>query len=241
MQKSEYRNISRLENQHWWYKANREFVLSLLDKFLSPKPSLILDLGCGSGGTTMALQKYGQVTGIDISSEALRFARRHFISSLRRADINHLPYPAAKFDAAVCLDVLYHKSVNTYQAIREAFRVLRPGAIFLIRVPAFSFLRGTHDAIVHGARRFTSTQVKQLVEQAGFKVLNLTYYNFFLLLPLFLYRRLNLRHKSDIRSVRPPLNFCLYRLLKFEAWWAKRTGLPWGTSVYCVCSKPFGI
>ena len=239
MQKSEYFNISRLENNHWWYKANREFTLDLLDKFLPKKQLSILDLGCGTGGTTVVLQKYGRVTGIDVSPEAIKLAHRYPIEVLRQADSNHLPFTSSKFDLVVSLDVLYHKAVNVQKTVDEAFRVLRPGGIFLVRVPAFSFLKGAHDKVVHGTRRFSLPQLKKIITKAEFSPLRITYFNSSLFLPALLFRKINFQKKSDIQPVWGPLNWILYVLLKAESFFAQYVNLPFGTSVYCLSVKPF--
>lgn len=239
MQKSEYLNISRLENNHWWYRANREFTLNLLDKFLPRKQLSILDLGCGTGGTTVVLQKYGRVTGVDISSEAIKLARRYPIEVLRQADSNHLPFTPSKFDLVISLDVLYHKAVNVQKTVDEAYRVLRPGGIFLVRVPAFSFLKGAHDKVVHGTRRFSLPQLKKIITRAKFSPLRITYFNSSIFLPALLFRKINFQKKSDIKPVWEPLNQILYILLKTESLFAQYINLPFGTSVYCLSVKPF--
>ena len=238
MQKSEYFNISRLENNHWWYKANREFTLDLLDKFLPRKQLSILDLGCGTGGTTVVLQKYGRVTGIDISHEAIKLAHRYPIEVLQQADSNHLPFTSSKFDLVISLDVLYHKAVNVQKTVDEAFRVLRPGGIFLVRVPAFSFLKGAHDKVVHGTRRFSLPQLKEIITKAKFSPLRITYFNSSLFLPALLFRKFNFQKKSDIRPVWEPFNLILYVLLKVESLFTQYVNLPFGTSVYCLSVKP---
>ncbi len=239
MQKSEYFNISRLENNHWWYKANKEFTLSLLDKFLPPKPLSILDLGCGTGGTTITLQKYGKVTGVDFNSEAIKLAGRYPINSLQLANANSLPFQSSRFDLVVSLDVLYHKAVNVNKTLNEVHRVLRPGGIFLIRVPAFSFLFGTHDNVVHGARRFNLPQLREIITRANFLPLRMTYFNLSIFLPTFLLRKLNYQKKSDIQPIWKPLNLVLYMVLKIESFFAQYMNLPFGTSVYCLSVKPF--
>ncbi len=239
MQKSEYFNISRLENSHWWYKANKEFSLDLLDKFLPRGRLTILDLGCGTGGTTIALQKYGRVTGVDFSPEAIKLASRYPINNLLLANANHLPFPSSKFDLVVSLDVLYHKAVNVNKTLKEVFRLLRPGGILLIRVPAFSFLFGAHDNIVHGARRFSLSQLRKIIIRANFVPQRMTYFNSSLFLPTLLFRKLNFQKKSDIQSIWEPLNSILYVLLKIESFFAQYVNLPFGTSVYCLGVKPF--
>lgn len=74
---SEYRNIFENEETHFFYRANHEIFISLLDQYLPKHKKLkILDAGCGTGLFAKKLEKYGVVTGADISSEAIKFSKK---------------------------------------------------------------------------------------------------------------------------------------------------------------------
>ena len=61
---------------------NPDYRVRYLKDFLgSNKSTTILDVECGLGLTTAAIKKYfptAEVTGVDISSDAIRFAREKF-------------------------------------------------------------------------------------------------------------------------------------------------------------------
>lgn len=92
----------------------------------------VLDLGCGGGLLAEPLAQAGaEVTGIDISANALRVARAHAQHS--GLEINYLlapaedlPFEEASFDIVVAFDVLEHVS-DLPRVIGEVARVLRPG------------------------------------------------------------------------------------------------------------------
>lgn len=238
MEKSEYPRIFVSEGTHFWYQVNREFSLDLIDKYCHlPVKSQILDAGCGAGGTTMALKKYGHVTGIDAHPLAIKFSRKYPIDRLIKADVNKLPFAKNSFGLVTSFDVLYHKDVNPIKALREAYRVLKNGGWVLIRVPAFEFLRGGHDLVVQTGRRFRTSQLAKLVRTTGFKVHYLSYFNFSLFFPSLLWRHINSRSDSDIFKLWPPLNFLLYTILRIESKFAININLPLGTSVYCLAQK----
>ena len=76
----------------------------------------VLELGCGSGGTALALAERGlHVTGIDLSQERVDAAARE---ALRRGlagrtvflagDLNLMPLPASSFECVVAHDALHH-------------------------------------------------------------------------------------------------------------------------------------
>lgn len=236
MQKEEYKNIFNLEKNHFWYKANRELSLDLIRKSLPGKSNTILDAGCGTGGTTRFLSTFGKVTGIDYHPLAVTLARKNGISAIR-GSTTHLPFLARKFDIVTSFDVLYHKNVNPHSALREFFRVLKPGGLLLIRVPAFQFLYGPHDDIVHTGRRYTLPQLKFQVSSSGFHIKSIFYFNFTLFFPALLKRSLFKSPSSDISHLPSWLNGLLYKLLKIESKIVQYIHLPFGVSIYCLAQK----
>jgi SAM-dependent methyltransferase len=70
-----------------------------------------------------------------------------------------------RYDAALCFEVLEHIS-NPGRAVREIYRILRPGGVAIISVPHLSRL---HDE-PHDYYRFTKYGLRHLFEAAGFVV-----------------------------------------------------------------------
>jgi SAM-dependent methyltransferase len=76
----------------------------------------VLELGCGNGGTALALAGRGlQVTGIDLSPERVEAARREALrrgltgkTSFLTGDLNLMPLPVSSFDCVVAHDSLHH-------------------------------------------------------------------------------------------------------------------------------------
>ena len=80
--------------------------------------------------------------------------------------------------------MLYHLNVgDDSAALEEIHRVLRPGGVALIRLPAFDWIRGAHDEVVHTRHRYTRDELSAKLEDAGFRLEHATYANF-LLFPL---------------------------------------------------------
>lgn len=96
----------------------------------------VLDLGCGAGFDALVAAQLvgpaGRVVGIDLSPEMLAvaeagraevgFSRVEF----RAAAVEALPFPDASFDVALSNGVL-NLVPDKPAALREIFRVLRPG------------------------------------------------------------------------------------------------------------------
>src|SRR5437868_15362708 len=167
------------EERHWWYTGMRRVALALLAHNLDgQRQRRILDAGCGTGGTTVELRRFGDVVGIDLAWEALEPARGRGLGQLAQASIEQLPFQDAAFDVATSFEVVYHLGVaNDAAALREIRRVLKPGGMLLLRVPAHDWLRGEHDRLVHTRHRYSRTEVASKLEAAGFEVDQLSWAN----------------------------------------------------------------
>ncbi len=97
----------------------------------------VLDIGCGPGFLTGELAAdtgpNGWACGIDISEAMLEVARRRAAGEpyaawvdFQEGDAAALPFPADTFDAAVATQV-YEYVADVPRALRELYRVLRPG------------------------------------------------------------------------------------------------------------------
>jgi SAM-dependent methyltransferase len=99
----------------------------------------VADLGCGPGllAQDMAAQvgENGAVECLDFSSSMIALAQRRCASlpcvNIRSGDVSVLPYGAGAFDAAVCTQV-YEYVADVRPALRELYRVLRPGGRALV-------------------------------------------------------------------------------------------------------------
>jgi ubiquinone/menaquinone biosynthesis C-methylase UbiE len=95
----------------------------------------VVDIGCGAGALARVLATRGaRVTGIETSEEQLGDAPSHDDGVrylIGRAE--SLPLPDATVDVAVFMRTLHH--VPAPAALREAWRVLRPGGLAYVAEP----------------------------------------------------------------------------------------------------------
>ncbi|MDP8921391.1 MAG: class I SAM-dependent methyltransferase [Chloroflexota bacterium] len=246
MEREQYDVMFAQEERHWWYVGMRRISAALLDRFgprtEQPGPLQILDAGCGSGGTTRFLASRGTVTGIDLAPEALALASRRGLTRLARASVGRLPFRSASFDVVTSFDVLYHLNVNDDRAaLAELHRVLRPGGVLLIRLPAHDWIRGAHDDAVHTRHRYTRDELTGKLDAVGFQLEHATYANsiLFPIAPIkrYLEHRNGTQEATDLRRPPAPLNRLLTDLLSLEAIPARGIGLPWGLSVFAVARR----
>lgn len=228
-----------VEQTHWWYRGMRRNTRRLLDRFLALGRTYdVLDAGSGTGGTTQDLERYGVVTSLDYSPEALAFCATRGLQRLVRGTIEDLPFAGGSFDLVTSFDVICTREVaDDLKALTEFRRVLRPGGIALVRLPAFDWLWGEHDAAVHTVRRYTTGQLSDRMQQAGFEILYATYGNV-LLFPLAMAKRAAEKFlpagPADLSVPPKPINLAFEAALSIEEPLSRLVKLPAGLSAVAV-------
>ena len=246
---NEYHTMRRVEDSYWWYQVLRtEVVKDVVCRFPPDKPCKLLDAGCGTGGMLYTLRKTHpewQVMGLDRSSVAVEYCRQRGVGDVSFGSVDEMPFPTASFDVVLSLDVLYHRQVLQNRAIFEMARVLKPGGILILNLPAFDVLRGRHDAAVHGLRRYTIKRIWKLLGPIGFKLETAFCWNAWLFFPLLSWRLLTrslrvpsgVETKSDLSTLPPKINALLNAIGKLDFMLCRLLRLPFGTSVYTVSRK----
>jgi len=244
MDPDEYRIMNSVEDTHWWYLGMNTIFGEIIRRQIPKKTYRILDAGCGTGGTTQHLLKnFGSVVGMDLSLTGLGYCKQRNQKNLVCGSISLFPLQSASFDLVTSFDVLYEKGVpDVRAAITEINRILIPGGFFVLRVPAYNWLRGRHDDAVNTARRFTRGEISRLISKNGFKILQSSYVNA-ILFPLALCKRLGeklfpkSKPVSDFYVPGNLANRFLTAILRAEAPVVARLGFPFGLSIALVAQK----
>lgn len=123
--------LSAEEHERWFQAYFGNFPWASL-----PAAAEGFDLGCGSGRWAMKVApRVGTLHCIDPAAKALDVARRRLASvpnvRFHEAGVGNLPLPQGSQDFGYSLGVLHHVP-DTRAALREAVRLLKPGAPFLL-------------------------------------------------------------------------------------------------------------
>jgi SAM-dependent methyltransferase len=244
MEAKEYKTLYELEDTYWWYRAQRSIILNSLKQLYAETKNLrLLDAGCGTGGLLNLLNKYALKAGLDIAPEALYYCSERGLGNILQGDVTNLPFKEECFDLVISLDVLYHlKVTDDSKALSEFNRCLKKGGRLYLNLPAYNFLRSSHDEAAHTRERYSNKKLKQKLFAAGFKIEKLTYTNFFLF-PLLAAIRLIKKFKrgetktSDLKAMPSFLNSLLFRIFLLEAKIIQHINLPFGLSIFAICKK----
>ena len=253
MRIEDYQYLNDLEETFWWFTGMREIAASLLDPLLSGRESLLLDIGCGTGGNLKWLARYGsRIVGIDLAPKALEFCRINNHRLLAQASATDLPFADELFDLVTSFDVLVQipgKNAD-WRAMREMYRVLRPGGIAFVRAAAYQWMHSGHDRALSTQRRYKLEELQSKLEMAGFTNLRSTYANC-ILLPVAAIHRLLLKplglvyRGSDVKPLPSYLEWLNRSFASALEWEARRLRTPQvklhaGLSAICIVRKPGG-
>ncbi|HMF45995.1 MAG TPA: methyltransferase domain-containing protein [Candidatus Udaeobacter sp.] len=241
MQPEEYGVMFRAEETHWWYHALHQLIFQTLESEVPDwRGKKTLDAGCGTGSILKRLGNPAKNVGVDLAPEAVSFCQQRGLTNVQRANICALPFVNASFDVVVCSSVLYHQWVeDPAAAVRELHRVLRPGGLLLLNVPALRFLHSAHDEAVMTAHRFSKSEIRQLLRDNGFAICRLTYWTT-LLFPLAVIARTlgGSATGRDFHFAADSLpNRLFTRIMALELRLLKRASLPIGVALLAAARK----
>ena len=129
-----------------------------------PPGAWVLDAGAGEGKYHQELA-HTHYVGVDLS---IGDATWNYANLAALANLMHLPFCAASFDASVCTQVLEHVP-EPAQVLAELYRVLKPGGKLFLSVPQSWY---QHQK-PYDYYRYTSFGIRYLLEKTGFEVLSI--------------------------------------------------------------------
>lgn len=150
---------------------SRDCAVAALKDRIAPNAS-ILELGSSSGFMLKDIREafpHSTVTGSDFLPEIVSRLRTVSPENIAIVDITSNDLPERCYDAVVALNVFEHIHDHD-KAAREVFRILKPGGVFYMEVPGGPGLYDGYDASLMHFRRYTRRSVRDLLQGAGFSM-----------------------------------------------------------------------
>ncbi|HEX7630531.1 MAG TPA: class I SAM-dependent methyltransferase, partial [Lacunisphaera sp.] len=225
-----------------YYAGKRDIARRWLQRVGPPRAAdVLLDCGAGTGRFAKEMEAHCRVLVLDDHEEALRLLRTKFrpeqILSLAG---DQVPLPAGALDYVTALDVLEHTPDD--RAVADGFhRLLKPGGVALVTVPAGMALWSDWDVVLHHFRRYTRPQLRALFPADRWELLYVNYTNVAVYPAVWILRkwrgwfpRPGVARSEDVQ-LPPWFNAILRALFVRLAFW--RLPFPFGVSLLLVARK----
>lgn len=206
----------------------------------------MIEIGCGSGTILRYLKnKNINIEGADISLDGLRFCSDLVSVPLYQINAISTPFPEKHYNLIGVFDVIEHIE-DDQSLINELYRICQDNGFVIITVPAYNFLWSYFDTLSGHLRRYTKKDLEEKLNKAGFKIVKISYFMFFLFPVIWFYRQLiMIRFRNKIPDLKqlwelkpiPVLNNIILKILTMEKALLMHLNLPVGASLICLAKK----
>lgn len=242
MNASMYQQFFLVQQSHWWFTTRKKIVLDTIDQFRhAHADEQILDIGCGCGVMLNSLKNLGPTYGLDMSDDAIHFCKEIFSGEVKKGYLpDQVPFPAERFTLITALDVIEHIE-HDQESLKTLYNLLQPGGQAIITVPAYQFLWSKFDEMNEHKRRYTLGELRKKLQQAGFKIEKISYFNSLLFPLALLVRMLNKLlgrdGASDIELPGKQMNALLGKIFGLEVALLRNLNFPFGVSIIAAVRK----
>lgn len=242
MKHTTYEAENEIEKTHWWFVGRRNLFRNIIQSLELSHTANILDIGTSTGTNLRLLAEMGHtnVKGLDSSPVARDFCAQKGLAEVMLGDIREIPFADDSVDLVLATDVIEHVDEDDI-AIKEIYRIMKPGGYVLCTVPAFQNLWGIQDDVSQHKRRYKKKGFNILVHDAGFKIRKSFYFNYILFMPIWITRVLlkylkpSIRAETDLNS--KFINAVLLKIFTIDILSARIIQPPFGVSLLTLGQK----
>lgn len=195
----------------------------LFTKYLQPGAK-VLEAGCGVGQVVIAMRARGyDCAGLDFAENTIRALKQEFPEvPFHHGDIRALPFDDNSFDGYVSLGVIEHFKDGQELMLQEAARVVCPGGMIFLSVPAFNGWRKFKTSLgLYQANAtypffeacYSPEELNTLLKNAGFAPLETSFQNKAMTFAQETPIRPLYRHIEDVRYLRGAVDRLLNLIL----------------------------
>jgi SAM-dependent methyltransferase len=233
-----------MEREHWYYAGKRQLVRQWLERAAPPRPSdTLLDCGAGTGLFAQEMEQRCRVLVLDDHEESLRLLRARFKpEQILSLSGDQVPLPDRSLEYVTALDVLEHVPDDA-AVVRGFARLLKPGGLAVVTVPAGMALWSDWDVALHHFRRYDHARLRALFGAADWEIVHVNYTNVLIFPAAWMVRKLRgsagsrQQGAQRVEDRMPPrwLNALLRASFVRMAHW--RVPFPFGVSLVLVARR----
>lgn len=233
------------EERSLWFATRNDLVLQLLE--LVGTPPSFWDVGAGNGFVARALQGAGiGVVALEPGEAGAATTANRGVSEVICGTLEALELPNAALEGVGLFDVIEHLQ-DPRPLLQEVRRVLRPGGVLVVTVPALGWLWSDADALAGHARRYRRAELVQQLSDCGFTVIRSTYHFAAAIPPVVVQRLLRGRRRHtnpdqqweqlehDLAGQSAATVAIGRAVMRAERTWSRWFRVPFGTSVFAAC------
>lgn len=230
--------------------ASRRLAIASMKSINFTRDNVIIDVGCSSGYVLEELRAAFPGTGL-IGADYLHgplesLAKRMLDIPIMQFDLRKCPLEDACVDGVTCLNVLEH--IDDHEAaLGHIYRILKPGGIAHIEVPANPNLYDIYDEHLMHHRRYHMGDLEALIQRSGFHIKRATHLGFFAYPAFWLIKKINRRKlKSSIAEKarlvaeqirKSKVNGLFAATVRLETALGKKISYPYGIRCVVVLKK----
>jgi SAM-dependent methyltransferase len=192
------------DEDHYMSVASREQAVCSLERAIDVPEPVILDIGC-STGYNLALLRHRMPRATLLGADCVRRPLEKLGAAipdlpLFQFDVTDCPLESESVDGVVLLNILEHIEDDA-RAVQQIHRILRPGGVAVIEVPAGPHLFDIYDRKLLHFRRYRLRDLTRMLRHFGFEIVKASHLGFFFYPAFWLAKRRNRRlHRTSVET-----------------------------------------
>jgi len=235
---------------HYIDRASRRHTMVSLRRWMKTDCPVVMDIGCSSGLMLKAVLNAfprGLAIGADYVSGPLETLGGRLPGiPLIQFDLTSCPLPDMSVDAIVLLNVLEHIE-HDEDALAQVARILKPGGVAVIEVPAGPNLYDVYDKMLMHHRRYRMCDLLEKISRARLQVLERSHLGFLLYPAFWATKKLQKRHLNKGSAAQREIvarnistassHPLMHKLMEFEERARGRVSFPFGIRCLVTCGS----
>jgi len=234
--------------------ASRSHATRQLKNSISSEAPVLLEIGCSSGFMLKEVRRslpQALVIGADfVRSPLLKLVANQPDIPMLQFDLIRCPLHDDSLDGVVLLNVLEHIRDDA-AAVQQLFRILKPGGVAVIEVPAGPNLFDVYDQTLMHFRRYSLRSISTLMQDAGFEIVKKSHLGFFVYPPFWFVKQRNKKFLSHDQTVQKKVvagniqatqgGWLFRAVMAMELFLGKFVSYPVGIRCLLTCRKPIQV